>query len=229
MDGMNNISYEQIRAGRERLGMTQQELANHVGVSLRTVGNWERGESVPRMHMAVLADVLEIEDPRETVREFGREALIKRLGYLAKRRREERGIGRVPLSKELGISDATIRDFEFGKHLPTGRVIQKLERGLDWRPGAVDEVMRQVNRKASSIKMEELDAMDSVSVSPDIASFSTQELLREVIRRLSLLEGSLGPDVPTQVMLGLAAQGHIPEHLEDDVEDEDGDEPEGER
>jgi DNA-binding transcriptional regulator YiaG len=218
MESMSSISSEQIRAGRERMGMTQQELAEHVGVSLRTVGNWERGESVPRSRLAVLADVLEIEDPREEAREFGREALIKRLGYLAKRRREEIGIGRVPLGKELGISDATIRDFEFGRHLPTGRVINLLERGLEWRPGAVEDVMRQVDRKASSIGMEDLDVVDSQPVPQSLASIPTQELLREVIRRLSVLEGSAG--LPTQEMLGLAASSHIPEHLEGDEDDD---------
>jgi DNA-binding transcriptional regulator YiaG len=217
MESMSSISSEQIRAGRERMGMTQQELAEHVGVSLRTVGNWERGESVPRSRLAVLADVLEIDDPRGESREFGREALIKRLGYLAKRRREEIGIGRVPLGKELGISDATIRDFEFGRHLPTGRVISLLERGLEWRPGAVEDVMRQVDRKASSIGMEDVDLVDSQPVPQSLASIPTQDLLREVIRRLSVLEGGSG--LPTQHMLGLAANSHIPEHLEGDEDD----------
>jgi transcriptional regulator with XRE-family HTH domain len=45
--------------------MTQRQLAERVGVSLRTIGNWERGETVPMARWAVLADVLEIKDPRE--------------------------------------------------------------------------------------------------------------------------------------------------------------------
>lgn len=48
----------QIRAARERAGLTQQELGARVGVTLRTVGNWERGATVPRNRMAVLEDVL---------------------------------------------------------------------------------------------------------------------------------------------------------------------------
>lgn len=42
------ISGEEIRQARERSGLTQSELAQRIGVSMRTVGNWERGESVPR-------------------------------------------------------------------------------------------------------------------------------------------------------------------------------------
>lgn len=49
---------EQIRAARERAGLTQAELGSKVGVSLRTIGNWERGASVPRNRMAAIEDVL---------------------------------------------------------------------------------------------------------------------------------------------------------------------------
>ena len=42
------IDGAEMRTARERANLTQGELAKRVGVSLRTVGNWERGESVPR-------------------------------------------------------------------------------------------------------------------------------------------------------------------------------------
>lgn len=52
------ISGEQIRTARERAGLTQSELGQLVGVSMRTVGNWERGESVPRNRESVIRSVL---------------------------------------------------------------------------------------------------------------------------------------------------------------------------
>lgn len=48
----------QIRAARERAGLTQGQLGELVGVGLRTVGNWERGETVPRNRMARIQQVL---------------------------------------------------------------------------------------------------------------------------------------------------------------------------
>lgn len=47
-----------IREARERAGLTQQQVAAEIGVSLRTVGNWERGETVPLNRFARLEAVL---------------------------------------------------------------------------------------------------------------------------------------------------------------------------
>lgn len=52
------ISGDHIRAAREAAGLTQQQLANALGVTLRTVGNWERGESVPRNREAKIRSIL---------------------------------------------------------------------------------------------------------------------------------------------------------------------------
>lgn len=47
----------EIKAARERAKMTQQQLAKQIGVGLRTVGNWERGETVPKNRMAALEEL----------------------------------------------------------------------------------------------------------------------------------------------------------------------------
>lgn len=48
----------EIRQARARAGLTQQQLAAKVGVTLRTIGNWERGESVPRNKEHLLREIL---------------------------------------------------------------------------------------------------------------------------------------------------------------------------
>ncbi len=52
------ISGQEIREGRERARMTQAELGQVVGVSARTVGNWERGETVPRNREGALREAI---------------------------------------------------------------------------------------------------------------------------------------------------------------------------
>lgn len=63
------IDGAEMRAARERAGLTQTEVAKRVGVSLRTVGNWERGESVPRSKeqaiRAALGDHLQDSTPEQ--------------------------------------------------------------------------------------------------------------------------------------------------------------------
>jgi transcriptional regulator with XRE-family HTH domain len=61
-----------IRRARERKRLTQQQLADAVGASVRAVGSWERGEAVPRNTIGALDAVLgvaldsgEEPDPRE--------------------------------------------------------------------------------------------------------------------------------------------------------------------
>jgi hypothetical protein len=40
---------------RDNNGLTQSEVAEKLGVSLRTVGNWERGQVIPRKHWDALS------------------------------------------------------------------------------------------------------------------------------------------------------------------------------
>lgn len=222
MEAMGNISAEDIKSGRERLRMTQQQLADELGVSLRTVGAWERGESIPRNRMAAINEVL----GGEGVSEFGAKALLRRLGQLAKQRREEIGIGRQQMAREAGLgSDRTIVEFEFGRTLPSGTSQRKIEKALDWRSGVIDDCMRLVNRKASTIEMEELDAEDSLFISAQggikgLELISDDDLLAEVRRRMSASSRHLSE--AAQNMYGLAASTNV-EHLEGEDEDEDKD------
>ena len=194
--------------------MTQQQLADELGVSLRTVGSWERGESVPRNRLGALAEALGLEG----ISEFGEVALRRRIGELAKQRREEIGLGRIPFSKELGMSDSTLRDLEYGRRLPFGSTMRKVEKGLGWRLGSIEDVMRMKDRKASSIQIEELDAEDSLRIGlnqREILSLATvpdEALIEELRRRLIAKH-----DVPAapQELYGLAASTNV-EHLEDE-------------
>jgi transcriptional regulator with XRE-family HTH domain len=120
-------------------------------------------------------------------RDWGREALIRRLGELAKQRREGLGIGRVAFASAAGIgSDATIRDFEFGRHLPMGLTLRKLEKALGWRTGSIDEVLSSKDRRASTVTAADLEVSRPPLASP-LASVPTAELLQELMVRLSAL------------------------------------------
>lgn len=56
------ITGEQIRDLREQRGLTQSELGQLVGVSMRTIGNWERGETIPRSREGRIRAALDLDD-----------------------------------------------------------------------------------------------------------------------------------------------------------------------
>lgn len=163
--------------------------------------------------------------------EFGTDALLRRLGDLARQRRGEfsatqgRIVSRGELAKRAGIgSDATIRDFEQGRRLPQTMTQRKLEKVLEWRLGSIGDIMGQVNRKASEITMEDVDAYDS-SEDPKalLHRIPLEVLLDEVQERLSSLRTSVSPQARPVVpdtakdLYDLAASSNS-EHLEDEEE-----------
>ena len=220
---MNTVDSGEIRSHREALGMSVQELADTVGVSVKTAMVWENGtRDVPLGKVASVRKALNMDEG--PVPEFGHGALLRQLGRLAKQRREEIGLGRVPLAKEAGMgSDSTIRDFEFGRRLMSGTNQRKLERALSWRLGVIDDVMRMVDRKASTITMEDLDAEDSLHIAAasgvrPLALVSNEDLLEELRRRLEKVPAPL-QQRDAQALFGLAASTNA-EHLEEDEHDE---------
>lgn len=52
------LNGDEIRQARQRAGMSQAELAAIVGVSMRSIGNYERGETIPRNRMPQIEDAL---------------------------------------------------------------------------------------------------------------------------------------------------------------------------
>lgn len=49
-----------IKRARERLHMTQSQLASAVGVNVKSVDNWEAGRTTPRNRLGALEEVLGI-------------------------------------------------------------------------------------------------------------------------------------------------------------------------
>ena len=39
----------QLKSVRKENGMSQAELAEHLGIDIKTIGNWERGKTVPNI------------------------------------------------------------------------------------------------------------------------------------------------------------------------------------
>src|SRR5699024_10914959 len=92
------ITGSDIREARNRAGLSQEELAAAVGVTLRTVGNWERSNTAPRDRLPALRSVLgdylkasEAQSPR--LRIASDEELLAEVARRIRRTKQEAGDG----------------------------------------------------------------------------------------------------------------------------------------
>jgi len=139
-------------------------------------------------------------------RDYGQEAMMRRLGLLAKQRREEMGLGRVAFAELAGLgSDSTVQQFEFGQRWPRPQTLRKLEVALGWRNQVIDELTEDLNRAASSVTFADLDRPAEVPAPKPLSAFSTAELLREVASRVDTLQAGMGAPVAEQHHYDLAA------------------------
>jgi len=151
-------------------------------------------------------------------RDYGQEAMMRRLGLLAKQRREEMGLGRVAFAELAGLgSDSTVQQFEFGQRWPRPQTLRKLEVALGWRNQVIDELTESTWLKASEITFADLDKPAAEVAPRPLSAFSTAELLREVASRLETLQAGIGAQAE-QYNYDLAADhGNVPgedEHVE---------------
>lgn len=134
-----------MRARRLDERLLQREVAELLGVTKLTVGNWETGRTAPDRDIAprVIAFLGYEPDGWTGPRPAG--------AILAYRR--ARGLGRKALARTLGVNPATLKRWEEGTRWPRGALLRRLERTHVWR-----DVLRQA-----------VDTNDSASVSDAIS------------------------------------------------------------
>jgi len=122
-----------IRDNREKVGISQKELAHILGVSHRLVSQWENGGARPTNVMVEkITSVLGVDLP-ETKGEFD-------LGGWVRREREQRRLTRGDLARRAGISPLTVYFIETGQtETPQELTVSRLQRVLGKLPeGAME-------------------------------------------------------------------------------------------
>lgn len=115
---------EKIKRARQAARMTQQQLADELGVSLRTITSWERGQNAPLNRLPVIESVLGIslddedDGPSDALRDATDREL---LDELARRLAAQRSI------EADGERQATV-----GRIFPAPSVITKGQLGEDY-------------------------------------------------------------------------------------------------
>lgn len=145
-----------------------------------------------------------------------RQRMLAHIGRLAQRRRGEIGMGREPFAEEVGVASSTIKTFEFGRTEPNQISKPKIERGLGWKHGVIQDVLDAAEAGQANPDDVDLEYMDGREI-PEPANRASElddvELLTEVIRRLEGWRDALDdpngeastPAVERWGMFGLAA------------------------
>lgn len=60
----------ELKEKRKKKGLTQQQLADLIGVSLKTIANYEKGEVIPASKNAILLKVLNSEEVNEPAENY---------------------------------------------------------------------------------------------------------------------------------------------------------------
>ena len=143
---------QDIRKRRKRLGLTQPELAERLGVSISTVVAWERGgkPSVPNLEDIAtwLAD--EIPESATGIPEQ------QQIGKDLKRRRLALGISIREVSRQLCVDPGSVRDWEAGRFTPRRENAIRIAEWLA-KPtpkssrAAIEDVVRRMKERRQSL------------------------------------------------------------------------------
>lgn len=178
-----SISGEEIKQARERHQLTQQDLADLVGVSLRTVGSWERGESIPRNRLGAVREALHMDGEERD----GRQDLAR----LIREQLESDGVGSESFTKRL--SERNRRPFYSwlsGSAAPQAKNRAELEDALAWERGSVSRILdAPITERITLSEVRDWAQVGEPTVPVARASqLSTDELLVELTRRVGALQ-----------------------------------------
>jgi repressor LexA len=105
---MNNLDIKKIR---EKLTLSQSSLASLLGVSLRTVQNWEAGENIPKTKHEILRNLLNSEGLQ--VNEPQTETYTKNAGDTSSENTKTKSIPLIPLDAVAGFGSGEMQIMEY--------------------------------------------------------------------------------------------------------------------
>jgi transcriptional regulator with XRE-family HTH domain len=128
-----------VGARRQELRLTRAELAERVGVMVRTIASWELGYRIPgTAHLARVADALDV-DAASLAAALPSRWTDGTLGELIVARRRELGLRAADLARLVGTTEATMSRWVNGRSRPGAGNLQRLAEALQLPPASLIE------------------------------------------------------------------------------------------
>ena len=123
---------EKIKTFRNRLNITQQELADLSGISLRALSNYEKGSRIPPLEIMIrIAKALNVDikdlDEKSPLVDYYDDILGKKI----KLYRKYKSLTQKQLADKIGVSEITIRRYESNQKEPKHNTLIKIAEALD--------------------------------------------------------------------------------------------------
>jgi len=119
-----------VGARRQELRLSRAELAERVGVSVRSVVSWELGYRVPgSTQLALLAEAIEV-DTASLASALPRRWTDSTLGELISTRRRELGLRAADLAELIGTTEPTVSRWVNGRSRPAAGNLRRLADAL---------------------------------------------------------------------------------------------------
>jgi len=188
------ISGEQIKDARERFRMTQADLAEALGVSMRTIGSWERGESIPRSRLGAIREVLKLGDPIDD--KDNRMELVR----LINDQLTLDGVGPTQFTRRLPASmERSFYNWMRGSSVPRQDSRPDLEEALSWERGSITRILEApITARFTLAEVRDWASVGEKERASRPEDFPTSELLAELSKRFYVQEAHL-EDLQKQV------------------------------
>ncbi len=115
-----------IRKARIDKGLQQKQLASLLSVDDTSVGNWETPNITPAYrHVRKLEEALKVQLPPELIfRDYPTKDTT--LGMKIKQKRLGMRLSQKEFARLLGVGPDAVRDWEAGRHRPSGRCLHRI-------------------------------------------------------------------------------------------------------
>jgi transcriptional regulator with XRE-family HTH domain len=232
--------YELLRDRREKSPLSQSEVAEKIGVDVKTVGRWERGERVPYpVHRRELAKLFKI-DTKELIFQMGRGRRDKAVsleeaensqGARMRINRQKKGISLTELAKSLGYTKGYLSTVETGRILPPLTLIKQYEEALLLQPDELIDPPKTseqqerptghtgIDAAHSQQKDSRKEAKEDWGEAPIVAAFYGREQELDVLKQWIIADRSqivalLGLGGIGKSTLAVSAATHVKEEFD---------------
>lgn len=142
--------HEKLKVLRKKKGLTQQEVADKIGINRPSYLNWEKGRREPSFeNLSMLACIFDVsidyllgdylEISKERYLEIKESGLMKTSNVFPQRLKElrlKKRLTQIELGEKVGVKQSTFTNWENGKREPNFETLLKLadslEVSLDW-------------------------------------------------------------------------------------------------